>query len=120
MPLHSGAQTREAMDLVVRDGDRLSKTRRDRSRLALQASPEHADRRVGSLAAGRLPADAVDDHEEPARGVDVEPVLVDLALQPGVGAAGALSARVTVCQSRPAHLRLPCASSAPFGRPVQT
>ena len=47
-----------------------------------------ADRRVGGLAAGGLTADAVDDDEQAACGVDVEAVLVDLAAQAGIGVAG--------------------------------
>ena len=83
-----GPQARQAMDLVVRDRDRFAQPQRDRAGLALQPGPEHLHRGVGGLAAGRLAADAVDDHEEPARRVDMEPVLVDLALQSRVGLAG--------------------------------
>ncbi len=45
-------------------------------------------RGIGSLAAGRLSADPVDDHEEPAPGVDVVSIFVDLALQSRIGVAG--------------------------------
>ena len=83
-----GPQARLAMDLVVRDRDRFAQAQRDRAGLAFQPGPEHLHRRVGGLAAGRLPADPVDDHEEPAREVNVEPILVDLALQPRIGLAG--------------------------------
>ena len=62
--------------------------------LALEPRPAacvNAD--VGGLAAGGLAADAVDDDEEAARHVDVEPILVDLALQAGVGVARRRRAR---------------------------
>ncbi len=69
-------------------------------------------RGVGGLAAGGLPADAVDDHEEAAREVDVEPVLVDLALQSRVGVAGRSQRR-----DRHGHFpRRPSARLVPEGR----
>ena len=47
-------------------------------------------------AAGSLAADAVDNDEQPAGDVKVEPVLVDLALQAGVRVAGGKAADVAV------------------------
>jgi hypothetical protein len=85
-----GSETRQAVNLVVRDRDRFAQAPRDRSGLALEARPQHADGGIGRLAAGRLTADAVDDHEEPAGHVDVVSIFVDLALQPRMGLARGL------------------------------
>ncbi len=56
------------------------------SRSRRARSMPHRD--VRGLAAGRLPAHTVDDDEQAAGDVDVEPILVDLALQAGMRVAG--------------------------------
>ena len=88
------AQSREAMDFVVRDRNRFAEARGDRSSLPLQASAEHAHRGVCGSSAGSLTSNAVDHHEKTAREVDVEPVLVHLALETGIGVA---------CRTQRAH-----------------
>ena len=80
------------MDLVVGDRDRLAQAVGDRAGLALEAGAQHRQRDVRRLAAGGLAADAVDDDEEAAGGVAVKAILVDLALQAGVGGAGGAQA----------------------------
>ena len=67
------------MNLVVGDGDRLAHALVHRAGLALEPRAQHRQRERRGLAAGRLAADAVDDHEDAARGVDVEAILVDVA-----------------------------------------
>ena len=69
------------MNLVVGDRDRLADAILERAGLALEPRPQHAQRGVGRLLARRLAADAVDDAEESARRVEVEAILVDVALQ---------------------------------------
>ena len=83
---------RQAVDLVVGDGDRLAHALRNGSGLAFETLAKHRQRDVGGLAAGRLPANAVDDDEQTARLVDVEAILVDLTLKAGIGAAGSRDA----------------------------
>ena len=75
------------MNLVVGNRDRFSHAIRGRAGFPLQPRPQHRQRHVGGFAAGRLAADAVDEDEEAARDVDVEPILVDLALEARVGVA---------------------------------
>ena len=88
MPSHSGrVDARRWISLLATAI--ASRTRSaDRPGLALEPLAQHAQGDVGSLAAGRLPANAVDDDEQPARLVDVEAILVDLTLKAGVGGAG--------------------------------
>ena len=76
------------MDLVVGNGNRFSYTIADRPGLALEPLAQHAQGDVGSLSAGGLPANTVDDDEQPARLVNVEAILVDLTLKARVGGAG--------------------------------
>ena len=92
MPFHSGRDRGGAVDLVVRDRDRFPDPIDDGPGLALEPRPQHRQRDVGGLAAGGLAADAVDDHEQAARDVDVNAILVDLPLQAGIGLAGRRSA----------------------------
>ena len=88
MPFHSGRRPARRwislFAIAIASRRRIATGPVSRSRRALSI----AQRGVGRLAAGRLSADAVDDHEEAARGVDVEPILVDLALQSRIGVAG--------------------------------
>src|SRR6187401_2341224 len=79
---------RQAMDLVVGDGNRFSYTIADRPGLSLEPLAQHAQGDVGSLSAGGLPANTVDDDEQPARLVNEEAILIDLTLKAGVGGAG--------------------------------
>ena len=76
------------MDFVVRDGDGLPHAIGNRAGLALEARAQHLHRDIRGLAAGSLAANAIDNDEQPAGDVKVEPVLVDLALQAGVRVAG--------------------------------
>ena len=74
-----------AMDLVVRDRDRFAHAIDKRSRLALEPRPQHRQRDIGGSSAGRVAADAIDDHEQPSRQVEVDAIFIDVALQAGVG-----------------------------------
>src|SRR5688572_11524800 len=85
-PLRAGG--RQAMNLVVGDGNRFADALADRSGLALEPLAQHAQGDVGSLSAGGLPANAVDDDEQAARLVNVEAVLIDVTLKAGVSGAG--------------------------------
>ena len=87
-------QAGQPMNLVVGDRDRFAQPVRNRTGLPLQPGPEQRDRRVGRLAAGRLAADAVDDHEDAARQVEMKAVFVDLAQQARIGVP---------CRSHRAH-----------------
>ena len=80
-----GPPARQTMDFVVCDRNRLAQTHRHRAGLAFQPGPEHLYRDIGRFAARRLPADAVDDHEEPTRRIEMEPVFIDLSLESRVG-----------------------------------
>ena len=88
MLFHSGASRGQAVDFVVGDGDRLADAFVDRAGFALEPVAQHRQRHVRGFAAGGLTADAVDDREEAAAGIDVEAVFVDFALQAGIGGAG--------------------------------
>src|SRR3954454_9614457 len=77
----------KAVDLVVGDRDRLADAFDRWPRLALEPRPEHAHGSVGGFPSRGLSADPVDDHEQPAGDVDMEPILVDLALPTGVARA---------------------------------
>ena len=57
----------------------------DRSRLALEAFAQHREGDIRGLPAGGLATDAVDHDEQAAPLVDVESILVHLALETGVG-----------------------------------
>jgi hypothetical protein len=81
------AHRRHPVDFVVRDGDGLADTIGKGAGLALETCAQHLHRDVRGLAAGSLAADAVDNDEQAAGDVVVEPVLVDLALQAGVRVA---------------------------------
>src|SRR5689334_10218142 len=86
LPLRaSGSQ---AMNLVVCNRDRFANALANRAGLALESLAQHAERDVGSFSASRLPADAIDDDEHPARLVNVEAILVDHTPQAGIGGAG--------------------------------
>ncbi len=82
------------MDFVVGDRDGLSHPIADRSCLPFQSPPEHRQRDVGGLSTRGLTTNPVDDNEQAARDVDVEPILVDIPLQSGIGVA---------CRSQRAH-----------------
>src|SRR5688572_11908549 len=92
VPFRAGG--RQAVKLVVGQGDRLTYSLLNRTGLALEPLAQHAQRNVGGLAAGRLSADAVDDDEQTARLVGVEAILVDLTLKAGIGGAGSRDAAV--------------------------
>ena len=72
-------QAGQPMNLVVGHRDGFAQPLRNRTGFPLQPGPEEGDRRVGRLAAGRLAADPVDDHEDAARQVEMKTVFVDLA-----------------------------------------
>ena len=76
-----GPRGGQAMDLVVGDRDGLANPGRDRPRLAFQPRSERAQCDVGGFSTRSVTAHAIDDDEQPARGVDVQPVLVDCSLQ---------------------------------------
>ena len=78
-------QPGSAMDLVVRDRDGFPHPIDHRPRLPFQPRPHHCQRDVGGLSAGRVAADAVDDHEQASRHVDVDAIFVDVPLQARVG-----------------------------------
>ena len=88
MPSHSGrVEARRWISLLATAI--ASRTRSaDRPGLALEPLAQHAQGDVGGLAAGRLPANAVDDDEQAARLVNVEAILVDLTLEARIGVAG--------------------------------
>ena len=88
-----GPERREPVDFVVGEGNGLAHAILDRAGLALEARAQHRQRGLGRLLARRLAADAVDDDEETARGVAVETILVDGALQTGMAVAGGLEHR---------------------------
>src|SRR5688572_4422464 len=79
---------RQAMDLIVGDGNRFAHALANGSGLAFEPLAQHAQRHVGRLATGGLSAHTVDDDEQAARFVNVEAILVDLTLAAGVGGAG--------------------------------
>src|SRR5262249_55992781 len=54
----------------------------------VEARAPHSHREIRRLPARGLATDAVDDDEQPAGGVDVEAILVDLALQARMRVAG--------------------------------
>ena len=85
-----GPRAGQAMDLVICDRDRLANPGRDRRRLPFQPRSERAQSDVGGFSTRSLTAHAVDDDEYPARGVDVQAVLVDCSLQPRVRLASRL------------------------------
>ena len=87
-PVPFRPQSGEAVDFVVRDRDRFADAFDRWARLPLEPRPEHAHRGVGGFPSCGLSPDPVDDHEQPAGDVDVEPVLVDLSLPTRVGLAG--------------------------------
>ena len=75
------------MNLVVGNRDRFSNPVRGGAGFPLQPGPQHRQRHIGGFAASGLAADAIDEDEQAARDVDMEPILVDLALKAGVGVA---------------------------------
>ena len=83
-----GTSGGEAMDFVVGNGDRFANPLADGAGLALEPLAQHAQRDVGSLSAGRLPSDTVDDDEQPARFVNVKAILVHLTMKTGIGGTG--------------------------------
>src|SRR5215208_5291293 len=79
---------RQKMNLVVGDGNRLADAFAHGAGLALEPLAQHAQCDISSFSAGGLPADTVDDDEQPARRVNVEAILVDLTREAGIGGAG--------------------------------
>ena len=75
------------MNLVVGNRDRLSNPIRHGAGFPFQAGSQHAQRHVGGLATCLLAADAIDEDQKAAGHVEMEPILVDFASKPGVGAA---------------------------------
>ena len=76
---------RQAIDLVVGNGNRLTHTLDDGAGLALETLANHRKSDVCRSAAGSLPTDSIDDDEQTARLVDVESILVDVAQEAGIG-----------------------------------
>ncbi len=85
-PLGPGAG--EGVDLVVRDGNGFAQPGGDRTGFAFEPGPQHRQRDIGRLPAGRLAADAVDHEEQATRGIAVKPILVDFAPAADVSGAG--------------------------------
>jgi hypothetical protein len=82
----------KTIDLVVGDRNGLADAIVSRTSLAFEASAQHGERDFRSFAAGGLSADTIDDHEQATVGIAVEPILIDLSLEPGVGLLAALIA----------------------------
>src|SRR5688572_22708129 len=91
-----GTARGKTVDLVVGDRDRLADAIGDGAGLALETLADHRERNVGSLAARRLPSHAVDHDEQASRLVNVESILVHIALATRVGRA-----RSGECGERP-------------------
>ena len=77
-----------AMDLVVRERDRLARAIGERPRLALESRPHRRQRDVGGRTAGGVAADPVDHQEQSSAEVDVNAIFVDAATQADVAVSG--------------------------------
>src|SRR5687768_119327 len=78
----------EAINLIVRDGNGLPHAVGNGSCFAFETLANHRDSHIRGLAARRLPADAIDHDKQATRLVYVIPILVHLALQPGIRSCG--------------------------------
>ena len=86
--LAAGVGLGAVQDLLVGEGDRLADARLGRPVLPREPVENRLDGDAGGDLSGGLPADAVDDEEDALRGVDVEAILVGVALAAGVAGAG--------------------------------
>ena len=86
LPFGIGARGFE--NLIIGDGDGFADALFGGAGLTLKAGAEALDGDGGGFFASGLAADAIDDEEDAAVGVDVEGILVISADAAGVGAAG--------------------------------
>ena len=83
---------------------------RQRRRVRRQPRADDVERGVGRAAARGLTADAVDDDEDAAVRVDVETILVDVALGADVGDARGAELRAAFVTRGPSHTAQPSAT----------
>jgi hypothetical protein len=83
-----GIGLRSFEDFIIGDGDGFADALFGGASLALKAGTEALDGNGRGFFAGSLTADAIDDEEDAAVGVNVEGVLIVSADAAGVGAAG--------------------------------
>jgi hypothetical protein len=81
-------RSRGAVDFVVRDRDRFPDAIDEGPGFPLESRPQHRQRDVSGLTTGGLSADAVDDHEQAARDVDMNAIFVHFPVHAGIGLAG--------------------------------
>ena len=87
-PLAAGVGLGAVQDLLIGEGDRLADACLGRPILPGEPVENRLDGDAGGDLSCGFPADAVNDKEDALRGIDVEAILVGVALAAGVAGAG--------------------------------